>query len=31
MSLYYYDDLELEQFTTTIDDVERKIKKKHIS
>ena len=29
MPLYYYDDLTLENFTTTIDDVEKKQKKIH--
>jgi hypothetical protein len=29
MPLYYNDELSLEQFTTTIDDVEKKVKKKH--
>jgi hypothetical protein len=31
MPLYYYDDLSLESYTTTVDDVEKKIKKKHVS
>ena len=29
MALYYYDDLSLEQFTTTIDDVDKNMKKVH--
>ncbi len=29
MPLYYNDELSLEQYTTTIDDVEKKVKKKH--
>lgn len=29
MALYYYDDLTLENFTTTVDDVEKNIKKIH--
>ena len=29
MALYYYDDLSLENFTTTINDVEKKQKKIH--
>lgn len=31
MPLYYNDELSLEQFTTTIDDVEKKVKKKHLT
>lgn len=31
MALYYYDDLTLENFTTTIDDVEKNHKKIHNS
>lgn len=30
MALYYYDDLTLESYTTTIDDVDKNVKKKHI-
>ena len=29
MALYYYDDLSLEQYTTTIDDVDKHKKKVH--
>ena len=29
MGLYYYDDLSLEMYTTTIDDVGKNIKKLH--
>jgi hypothetical protein len=29
MALYYYDDLSLEQYTTTVDDVGKSIKKLH--
>lgn len=29
MALYYYDDLSLEFYTTTIDDVDKNIKKNH--
>lgn len=29
MQLYYYDDLSLESYTTTIDDVNKKSKKVH--
>lgn len=29
MALYYYDDLTLESYTTTIDDVDKNTKKTH--
>jgi hypothetical protein len=29
MALYYYDDLSLENYTTTIDDIDRNKKKEH--
>jgi hypothetical protein len=31
MPLHYNDELSLEQYTTTCDDVEKKIKKKHFT